>query len=99
MRDLLQDGLGALGNHASPDPATALQHANNDCLTFELSGARKSLCALLGMHVLDLATDKCLVHFHDSRHRLRVILLHRKANPLEHEPCGLLGYAEARWIS
>ena len=90
LNNLMQDGPCTLSNHASADAATTLQHANNDSLTLEAVWSDESLSALLGMHVLNLATNKGSIHLDNAGHGLGVIFLHGETNALEHEPRSLL---------
>ena len=44
----------------------------------------------LALHVGDFATDESLVRFHNATQLGERSRLHRKANPMQHEPSGLL---------
>jgi hypothetical protein len=49
------------------------------------------------VHILELAADESFVHFYGSAAGAKFengLVFHRKANPLQHKPCALLGDAD-----
>jgi len=94
----LQDVLAARGNNIGADFATALQYSEHSNLVLFASLPFYNLAALALVHVACRATDESFVHFHfltEATELHNVLIVHRKANPLEHEPRGLLGDAKS----
>src|SRR6266852_3427326 len=87
---LLQHGLATAGNNGSANFATSLQDAHDCSFVFGASPSDATL-AFAYVHVSRLAADESLVHFDfAAEFGAKEIVLHCKANPLEHEPCRLL---------
>src|SRR5262249_54235859 len=73
----------------------ALQHPENSrfaCPSAALVG--NDTLTLRMVHVASLAADVGLVDFHTARQLAAGFILHRQTNPVQHEPCGLLGYTD-----
>jgi len=74
-----------------------LQHSHDNRLVLSVSRLGESL-ALSDVHVLELATDKRLIHFYRTTviaaHLETRLFLHGFANTMQHEPCRLLSHAD-----
>lgn len=77
--------------------ATAFENPHDCGLVFAASGSNSPLVLFL-VHIARLAADESLVHFDFATGTTQLderAGLHRKANPVQHEPCGLLGDAKS----
>ena len=89
--------LAAIGNHGSANLSAAFQHANNWSLILAASFG-DAASPLVGVHESSSTTDEGFIYLHllsmsaDFGER---IILHRKTNPVQHEPCGLLSDAKS----
>jgi len=93
---LLNDVLPASGNNLDAKLPAAFDDADHGSLVFCSSGGDAAVVLFL-VHVPRCPADKSFIHFDffpvptDFQKRA---ILHRKANPVEHEPCGFLSDAE-----
>jgi hypothetical protein len=89
----LQFFLRAAGNVPGYNLTAALHHSEDDL--FVLAARAGNLFGPLGfVHIAGLAADECFVYFNFATKLIECSILHRKANPVQHEPCGLLSDAE-----
>src|SRR5208282_393222 len=90
---LLQYGLATAGNDRSANFAATLQNAHNGGFVFSARSSKTAL-ALTQVHVACFTADESLIDFDfAAEFGPEEFILHRKANPLEHEPCRLLANA------
>jgi len=93
----LKDGLLATGDYRSADLPTAFEDADNSSLVFG-SGSGDATLAFGDMHVASLATDESLIDFYavaaGANQLHHGAVLHRLANPMQHEPGRLLSDAQ-----
>jgi len=89
---ILQNFLTTARNDSGANfAALALTDSHDRSFIFAASASDAAL-ALRDVHVPSLAADEGFVHFDFAANfRTEEIILHRKANALQHEPCGLLG--------
>jgi hypothetical protein len=73
------------------DFPVAFDHTKDDCFVSP-AGAVNFLCSFVLVHVARLAADEGLIDFHLAA-QLAAVTLHREADAMEHEPCGLLSDA------
>ncbi len=81
------DAVDNLGDHLP----TALDRTSNRNLAVSrapTSAAASAGTALVDMSVLDLPTDKHLVHFHDAKQTAEVLVLQSDTDAVTHRPCG-----------
>lgn len=92
--DGLHCGFRSVLKDRSAHRTSALQHPHNDgfpagvaafLLNFPLAGR---------VHIASLAADESLIDLDFSAELVEGLALHRKANPVEHKPCGFLGNAD-----
>src|SRR5258708_5626924 len=87
----LQDSLATAGNDGSANLSAALKDAHDGGLVLR-SGASDAPLAFTQVHVSRFAANEGFVYFNFAAQLgAEKIVLHRKANPLKHEPCRLLG--------
>jgi len=88
---VLQHGLAATRDDGSADLPAPLQDAHDCGFVFRTSASNAAL-AFRDVHVPRFAADESLIDF-DFAAQLgpEEIVLHCKANPLQHKPCRLLG--------
>ena len=88
---LLEFSLATVFNRHGANRSAALYHPEGDSLSG--NAPRFFLCAALAIlvHIARLAADESFIRL-DFTTELSapVLILHCKANPMEHEPCGLL---------
>src|SRR5438128_2132945 len=93
----LQHSFATARNHAGANLSTTFQDTNNRSLVLCASASDTAL-ALANMHVPSLATDEGFIYFYfaavSAQLRAEEIILHCKANPLQHEPRGLLAHLD-----
>src|SRR5258708_4947529 len=90
---LLQYGLATARNHGSANLSSPLKDSHDGGLVLGASSGNAAL-ALTHMHVQRFTADESLIDFHFAAELgTEEIVLHRKANPLKHEPCRLLSNA------
>src|SRR5271166_2522840 len=83
---LLQYGLATARNDSSAHLAATLQYPHDGSFVLRARASDPTL-ALTKVHVSSFAADESFVHFHFAAElRPKEIILHRKANPLQHEP-------------
>jgi len=92
--DALPDGRLQFFLRAAPDVAddnlpAALDHPEHD-LFICAAGTRNLLCPFSLVHIAGLPTDEGFVYFDFPAQFVEGPILHRKANPVQHKPCGLL---------
>ena len=82
-----------IGKDHGANLSAALKHSERHGLV-STAGLGDSASANVFVHVAGFATDETLVRFDLATTTAQLqegAALHRKANPVEHEPCGLLG--------
>ena len=70
--------------------ATAFKQAHDNLFT-RPARAASMLVALRGVHPTNLAADVGFIRFHFARKFVHAVVLHGKADAMQHEPSGLLG--------
>jgi hypothetical protein len=94
----LKLGLAATVDNLCPNLSAALQNSRNDCLTFGSTPSLNLPRLFRRVHVPCFAADKGFVNFDavtaTAQLAASLFVLHRKANTVEHEPSGLLSYAD-----
>jgi len=81
------------GNDECPDVSTPFDDPLDGSL-IDRSPALDLLLSLFGVHVFRTSANKCFVRFDFASHLPKVIGFHRQANPMQHEPSGLLSDAQ-----
>jgi len=82
----------AIRHYLCANTPPAFQHPEHDSLVGSASPG-DALFPLAQVHVARLAADESLINFDLSAQLgTEEIILHRKADAVEHEPCRLLGY-------
>jgi hypothetical protein len=85
--------LLAIRNSESENLTATLNHAESD--SFVLAAcAGNNLLAARAMHIPRLAADEGFVNFDFASKFGSRLVLHGFANPMQHEPCGLLRQSE-----
>jgi len=85
--------LLAIGNYSSTNLSAALQYAHDGGLVFVAGSGNPARLHML-VHIARLAADERFVNLNFAGElSAAVAVLQRKANPLEHEPCGFLADA------
>ena len=75
--------------------SAALQNRRNNRLALSTSTSDLA-CPFVGVHVAGLAADESFINFDFASQAFRQCrVLHRKANPVKHEPRGFLGDADS----
>src|ERR1035437_6005533 len=88
---LLQYSLTTAGNNGSTNLSAALQDAHDGGLVLR-PGASDPALALTQVHVACLTADESFIYLNfAAKFGTEEIVLHRKANPLQHEPSRFLG--------
>src|SRR5438874_13057991 len=87
---LLQHSLATARNNGSTNLSAPFQDAYDSGFVFGASSS-DAAPALADVHISCFSSNKSLVHFNfAAEFGAEKFILHRKTNPLEHEPCGLL---------
>jgi len=88
---LLQDSLATARNYRRTNLSAALQNAHDSSLVLGTSSGNPAL-TFGDVHISRFAADEGLVYFDfPAEFGAKEIVLHRKPNALEHEPCRFLG--------
>src|SRR5208337_4442409 len=88
---LLQYLAAAIRNHAGADLATTLQDSDHCGFVLPASAGNPAL-TFTNVHVPCFATDESLIDFDLAvQFGTEELISHSKANPMQHEPCRLLG--------
>src|SRR5437870_234575 len=85
-----------IGDYVCPNFSAAFQYANHRSLVPH-SGSSDAALPLAEVHIARLAADKGLIYLHFAPVAAQLhkrASLHRKANAMEHEPSGFLGYTQ-----
>lgn len=93
----LQRVLLAVRYDHCADLTTAFQHSHDGGLIFWAASGNDAL-ALVGVHESGSAADERLIDFNFTTRTAElheVLVVHRKTNAVQHEPCGFLGDAES----
>src|SRR5680860_1856389 len=91
----MQRVLFAIRNYLSAHLSAALKNAHNGCLVFT-AGASDTTLLNVNVHVAGFAADEGLVGLNLAAHLfLERAGLHRKSDPMNHEPCSFLRNADA----
>jgi hypothetical protein len=91
---ILDGALLAAGNDLGADGATALQDGGNDGLAVPTTAMDTAGLHVL-VHIPRLAADEGFVALNFTTElAAEVLVLHGKADAVEHKPCGLLGNAK-----
>jgi len=93
----LEQVLLTVAYDGGPDFATTLQDAHDSHFVLSASLSNPAL-SFIGVHETGRATDEGFVYFDFFTIAAKLdgrAGLHRKTNPVEHEPCGLLGDAKS----
>lgn len=85
--------LAAIRNGESADLPATFNHSKCDGLILAAS-AGNDLLTTCAVHVPRFATNERFINFHFASQLRSSLVLHGFANPMEHEPCGLLSQAE-----
>src|SRR3981081_2117668 len=94
MLQLLQFGLAAGAYDLCANLAAALQDRYYNRFAFRPASSDLAR-PLVRVHIAGFASDEGFVSLHfTTEHAAGLIVLHRKPCTLQHEPCGLLGYAD-----
>ncbi|MGB6497447.1 MAG: hypothetical protein WA853_15270 [Candidatus Acidiferrum sp.] len=86
----------AIADYSGPDFAATFQHSHHGHFIFGASLSNPAF-AFVGVHEASSTTNESFVHFDFFSFAAELnerAGLHRKANPVEHEPSGLLSHAE-----
>ena len=89
----LQHATLATGNYLSANLSATFKDAHNSGLVLSASTCDAALLDIQ-VHVASLAADEGFVNFDFSAELAEVLILQGQTNAMEHEPCGLLSYAE-----
>src|SRR2546426_6560924 len=93
----LQHSFATAGNYTGADLSATFQDTHNRSLVFRASTSDTAL-ALANVHVPSLAADEGFVYFYFAAVSAQLgaeeLILHCKANPLQHEPSGLLAHLD-----
>ena len=84
-------------NYGSANFAAAFENAHDGSLVFAASGSDSPL-VFFRVHIASFAADESLIYFDFATGTAQLderAGLHRKANPVQHEPCGLLSDAKS----
>src|SRR6266436_6434121 len=94
---LLEFGAAAILYDHGANFSTTLQHSHDHRFVFSAS-ASDDAGTFAVVHVAGLASDESFVNLNfatGTAKFARVRALHRQANPLQHEPCRLLGHSQS----
>src|SRR5438552_9780815 len=93
----LQHSFATAGNYSGANLSATFQDTHNRSLVFRASTSDTAL-ALANVHVPSLAADEGFVYFYFAAVGAQLgaeeLILHCKANPLQHEPSGLLAHLD-----
>lgn len=93
---LLNEWLAAIGENLGADLSATLQDSHDDCFVVWSTDYDAAIVDVV-VHVASLAANESFVHFDFCAGTAELherVSLHCQANPMEHEPCGLLSDAK-----